>query len=272
MRKKLHKFEKFKLLLEKSNDRKKKKDKDNEDSGDSGGDDFDFDNFNLDTDDDGDNNEENNDDFIDDNNDSGDNGDFNFDDTSDGGDNEDGGEETEEETEEDIDPKDRVFNEDPSYYVEQALKKVERKLISLFDEPTTDEKGRTNTDTASYHNQGVELVDIKTTGMPMNKTLILKYHDNDFSYQLLITVDTKQGIPEKSDIEMNYDMVEFGGVKFKKYDVSNNLLGELDRKKVSLNSIDQDFIDKLNGELDSKYSIDNNFKIEYNEDSGADNE
>jgi hypothetical protein len=247
MRKKLYKFEKFKLLLEKGNDKKKKKD-DGE---------FNFDDFDL-----GDSDEEM-DEPDDGNSDSDkDESDFSEDDDfeSEEEDNFDDNEEEEEEEE----PVEKVFNEDPSYYTEEALKKVERKLTALFEvEEEPDENGRTDKDQSSYQNQGVELMDVKTTGMPMNKTLIMKYHDNDFSYQLLVTVGIQQGIPEKEDVEMDHDMIEFAGVKFKKYDVDNNLLGELDRKKVKLDSIDQDFLDSLNGEMDSKYSIDDNFEIEY---------
>ena len=174
------------------------------------------------------------------------------------------GEEEEEETQLNID---RVFNEDPSYYIREALEKVKRRILSLFEEPNPDKKGRLNRDPSSYYNQGVELLDVRITDLSMNKTLIIKYHDNDFSYHLMITVDLKQGIPDKPDIEMDYSMVEFGGVKFKKYDPSNNLLGQLDRKKVPLKTIDQDFIDSLNGELDSKYSIGDDFEIEYGEDN-----
>lgn len=161
--------------------------------------------------------------------------------------------------------KSKVFNEDPGYYAEQALKKIENKIISLFEEPKSDENGRTEEDPSSYHSQGVELIDVKTTDMPMKKTLIIKYHDDQFVYHLMITIDIDEGIPDKPDIEMDFSMIDECGVKFKKYDLYSNLLGQLDRKKVQIDTIDQDFIDTLNSELDNKYSIKDDFEIEYKE-------
>ena len=102
--------------------------------------------------------------------------------------------------------------------------------------------------------------------MPLNKTLIIKYTNVDdddanvFMFHLMISIDVDQGRPEKPDISMDSSMVTDCGVKFKKYN-SSGLVGELDRSKVDINSIDQDYIDGLNGELDNKYSIDDNFEI-----------
>tara|TARA_R110000772_G_scaffold2410_4_gene8538 strand:- start:29076 stop:29906 length:831 start_codon:yes stop_codon:yes gene_type:complete len=257
MKKRLHKYSEFKLLLEKGRNDNKRGEFNTEEEENSEENEFNFDNVdNRDLDEE---DSEGGDDMFnfdeDDNKDDG-GDDFDFDGDRDSG-----------EDEEEV-PVEKVFNEDPGYYVEQALKKVERKLTSLFEEPETDENGKTNKDPSSYHSQGVELMDVKTTDLAMNKTLIMKYHDDDFTYHLMVTIDLQQGIPEKGDVEMDHSMVEFCGVKFKKYDVSNKLLGELDRKKVKLDTIDQDFIDSLNGELDGKYSIDDNFEIEYGKSDG----
>jgi hypothetical protein len=162
--------------------------------------------------------------------------------------------------------KEETFNENPAHYVEDALKSVELRLVKLFEPPVTDNEKKKEIDPSSYHSQGVELIDIKTTDMPLNKTLIIKYHDDDFSYQLLISVGIEQGKPEKPDMDMDTSKVKECGVKFKKYDIDNNLIGELSRQKVEIDTIDQDFLDTLNAELDEKYSVDNGFEIEYKED------
>ena len=165
------------------------------------------------------------------------------------------GEEIEEE------PKEETFNENPAHYVEDALKSVELRLVKLFEPPVEDNDGKTEVDHSSYHSQGLELDDVKTTDMPLNKTLILKYHDDNFSYHMLMSISIEQGKPEKDTA-----MVKDCGVKFKKYDIDSNLIGELSRQKVEIDSIDQDFLDTLNAELDEKYSVDNGFEIEYKED------
>lgn len=157
----------------------------------------------------------------------------------------------------------KVFNEKPKYYIEEALKSVKRKLESLFEKPKPNKDGRTEVDPNSFYDQGVEILDIKMTDMDMNKTLIMKYHDGEFLYHLLISINIQQGIPEKPDVEMDYTMVKECGVKFKKYDANHDLIGQLDRQSVSIKDIDKDFIDILNSELDEKYSVDNNFEIEF---------
>lgn len=181
-------------------------------------------------------------------------------------DNNEGEEFPDEEEVQEEESKEETFNENPAHYVEDALKSVELRLVKLFEAPTEDSEGKTEVDPSSYHSQGLELVDVKTTDMPLNKTLIMKYHDDNFSYQMLMSISIEQGKPEKDDMDMDTAMVKDCGVKFKKYDIDNNLIGELSRQKVEIDSIDQDFLDTLNAELDEKYSVDNGFEIEYKED------
>ena len=169
-----------------------------------------------------------------------------------------------EQTEEEEPEPEINYNEDPAYYVERSIKSIEQKIINLFENPLENTEDKVaETDPSSYYEQGVELIDVKSTDMPLNKTLIVKYGDNQYVYHLLFTVNIDQGLP-KNDKEMSSDMIEECGVKFKKYDEENKLIGEIERKKVSISDINQDFIDTLNGELDQKYSVGNDeFEIEY---------
>jgi hypothetical protein len=169
------------------------------------------------------------------------------------------GEETEEDEEEE---KEITYNEDPSYYVENSIKTIERTITQLFENPLEDAEDKiAETDPSSYYEQGVELINIKKTDMPLNKTLIVKYHDSEYTYHLLFTVNIEQGISKDGE-EMNSDMIEQCGVKFKKYDLENKLIGEIEKKKIDIKDINQDFIDTLNGELDTKYSVKDDFEIE----------
>jgi len=162
-----------------------------------------------------------------------------------------------------------VYNESPEYYVKDVLKTLERKLANLFAEPEIQKDQKKEIDPSSYAAQGLVLDDIDTTDMPLNKTLILTYSDteNDFKYKLMISISIDAGIPEKGDINMDSSMVKECGVKFKKYKNETEFIGELDREKVEISSINQDFLDNLNAELDKKYSVDNGFDIEYTDDS-----
>jgi hypothetical protein len=172
---------------------------------------------------------------------------------------EEGTEDEDEDEEEPVDPEEDIkYDENPSYYINQRLNQIENKIMNMFAEPEDNDKS----DMTKYYNQGVELLDVKRTRMPMSKTLIVKYQDSNFIYHLLFTVKLEQAQPT-GDEAMSTDEIDFCGVKFKKYNLENTLLGEIDRKKVEIKNINQDFIDSLNGEIDDKYSLDDGFEIEY---------
>lgn len=251
--KRIKKYNEFKLIREAKGD-------ENEEE-------FNFDDFEGSEDEESNDGDENSDEM------SGDGSDFDFgDDTEEnteggdefGGDNGEPDMEEEEVEVEDL----STYNEDPSAYITQQLKRLENRLVTLFENPQKpDEDGRVDDkDPSAYYNQGVELLDMKTTDMPMNKSLTVKYHDEEFLYHLIITVNIEEGMSEKPEDEMDTDQVEECGIKFKKYDMEDNLIGELEKKKIKISEIDQDYIDTLNGNLDSKYSVDNNFEIEYGKD------
>lgn len=159
------------------------------------------------------------------------------------------------------------YLQDPSYYINQALNVVKNNIVALFDEPTPNEENVVESEPSSYYAQNMQLLDIKYTDMPMNKSLIIKYEDSKYLYHLIITIKIDQGRIEMNiDGDDNITEIDNCGVKLKKYDNENNMLGQLDRQKVLLKDINQDFIDTLNIELDEKFSIQTDeFEIEYKE-------
>jgi thymidylate synthase len=171
-----------------------------------------------------------------------------------------------EDEDEDEEPKEITYNEDPSHYISNSIDRIENIISDLFENPLENTKPgeEIEKDPSSYVEQGVELLSLKKTNMPMNKTLIAKYADNNFMYHLYFTINIEQGVAEEGE-EMDSNNIEECGIKFKKYDLENNLIGELERKKVPISEINQDYIDSLNGELDNKYSVKDEFEIEYEE-------
>lgn len=167
-------------------------------------------------------------------------------------------EEMEEEPEPEID-----YNEDPDYYAAKSIETIQNRLESLFEEPQKDNKDIVEKDPSSYVEQGVQLMDSKVTDMPLNKTLMMKYADSQFIYQLFVTVNIEQPKPKEGD--MDSSQIEECAIKFKKYNMENELIGEIERRKVNISELDQDTLDTLNAELDEKYSVDNDFEIEYKE-------
>lgn len=168
--------------------------------------------------------------------------------------------ETEEEVEEPDTEEQNNYAQNASYYATEALSLIELKLIKLFEEPVNKE----DIDPTSYYAQGIELVELKKTDMPLNKTLILKFLDSQFVYHVLFTIKIDQGLIDQKVSKDDSTDITTCGLKFKKYDLDEDLVGQIDRMNVNIEDIDQDFIDKLNAELDQKYSIvGDDFEIEY---------
>ena len=174
-----------------------------------------------------------------------------------------------EETEKTVKDFSDEYLQDPSYYINQALNVVKNKIVSLFDEPKPNKEDNTvNVDPSSYYAQNMVLLDIKYTDMPLNKSLIIKFEDSNYLYHLIITIKIDQGKIELDNGDENITEIDNCGVKLKKYDKENNLVGQLDKNKVLLDDINQDFIDTLNNELDEKFNVQSDdFEIEYEKDN-----
>lgn len=160
------------------------------------------------------------------------------------------------------------YLQDPSYYINQALNVVKNNIVKLFEEPAPDPDKTVELDPSSYYAQNMQLMDIKYTDMPLNKSLIIKYNDSKYLYHLIITIKIDQGkIEVEKDGDDNLSEIDNCGVKLKKYNnEADNLVGQIDKQKVLLKDINQDFIDTLNAELDNKFSVDTDeLGIEYKE-------
>lgn len=130
-------------------------------------------------------------------------------------------------------------SEDLPYIVSSAITDIELKVAKMF-EPSEDDP--------SYYDLGLELLDVNKTDMPSNKMLIVKYQDENFIYQVIFIVPNN--IDNMEDGEINQCII-----KFKKYNLENNIVGQIKRSDVPIEDIDQDLIDSLNAEVDEKYSI-----------------
>jgi len=149
----------------------------------------------------------------------------------------------------------KTYNQNKSYYVEEKLNIIKNKVLGLFKEP---QEG--NQEVNNFYTQGLVVMDVKLTDMPLYKTLIIKYQGDNFLYHLYITIDREQ--PNISNGDYNTEDLEYCGVKLKKYDLQDNLLGEIDRQTTLIEEINQDFLDKLNIDIDEKYSLGDDFEIQ----------
>jgi len=179
-------------------------------------------------------------------------------------DNEDGNENSDEDEDEDIEEEESTetnYDQNPSYYANQAIDIVTNRLVKLFQKESEEQLIK-DRDESNYANNGVELIEVDKTETPLRKSVVIKYKDESFTYHLFITANIMKVNPDDEDTK-NIKLV---GIKFKKYaetDSGESLLGDLERKSEDISVIDRDYLDKLNAELDDKYSIDDDFDMEF---------
>ena len=177
------------------------------------------------------------------------------------------------------------IKEVPETYVKHVLSKLRNKIIKMF----SDEKDG-NTQIMNYTDMkvkkrkdkgGMSLKDLGLTLDDENLDKFPKIYDNfkiifsdeDFRYDLIITIDLKDAVPQKNNANSQEEEPEkdFSDndikkcqLKFKKYDTEKyDLKGEI-IKTVDIKSIDEDLLIKLKVELDEEYGSgeEEKFKIE----------
>lgn len=146
----------------------------------------------------------------------------------------------------------------PEEYVKIALMKIKTKLENMFSNSNPDrvEKigERKPEGTSSLSDFGVELQSCELSRY--SKTLDnvkLKYSDNNALYDLTISIDLKEAVPEIQEGEFSDKDIKNCHVKFKKYDSDEfNLIGEIS-KNIEIKDIDEDFLVSLKIEIDDEF-------------------
>ena len=135
---------------------------------------------------------------------------------------------------------DLTYKNNANTYMKEAIKLIEVKLQNIFN-------GEDITD--------MQLEDIKTISMPITERLILKFSDSMYLYDLVFSIHLSE-VVDNMDGDFDSSKIENVGVRFKKYDKDDNLLGQLDKKKVKMEDISEDLFSILNQELDEKFNLD----------------
>jgi len=128
------------------------------------------------------------------------------------------------------------FNETPEYYTDQAIMLIKKEMSGLFDVEETD----------------LELLDERETDMPMSNTYTLKYTDGSFIYSFIVNIPLNQSVQSEQGDEMSTKMVKYCGVKMKKYDLDEKILGQLDKQRVKIANVNKNFVMELSVELDEQ--------------------
>lgn len=139
-------------------------------------------------------------------------------------------------------PVDTTYKNSANTYMKEAIKLIEVKLQNIFD---GESEGVTD----------MQLEDIKTMSMPLTERLILKFSDSMYLYDLVFSIHLNE-VVDNMDEDFDSSKIENVGVRFKKYDRDDNLLGQLDKKKIKMEEISEDLFSILNQELDEKFNLD----------------
>jgi hypothetical protein len=164
----------------------------------------------------------------------------------------------------------------PENYVATALNQLKRKLDKIFDNESKElprilkpeELAKVDSSKMTFKDLGVKLESSEISKYSkLYDSLTIKFTDDSNTYTLIIMIDIKEAIPEKSKEEeekdFDIDDIESAYIKFKKYDLDTfEIIGQLS-KNVKIKDINEEFLIDLKIELDEKFSDDDEeFEIE----------
>lgn len=162
----------------------------------------------------------------------------------------------------------------PEEYVKIALMKIQTKLKNMF----AGQVGDNEVETIGHKNSreggqsladfGVELQSCELSAYSRTQDNVkVKYSDAESLYDLTISIDLKEAVPEDEEKDFSDEDIKNCHIKFKKYDQDQfELLGEIS-KDIKISEIDEDLLVKLKIEIDDKFGGGGNeeFEIETEE-------
>ena len=157
------------------------------------------------------------------------------------------------------------FNDTPEFYIREALKVIEEKIKEMFEDQIDleDEKGKEGNSSimkAKANAKDKSKITFKDLGIQLDcpieiskYSLTVKFSDVNLSYNLLILIEIKEGIPKDPTKDFSFEDVENCFIKFKKYERDTfTLCGPPLTKNVKIKDIDEEFLIDLKIELDEK--------------------
>ena len=166
----------------------------------------------------------------------------------------------------------------PERYIENVLRKLKTKFEKMFSYDMVDQgevkkfgdKSRENSENISFKDLNLELQSLELSKYSkIYDNLKLKFSDEQFLYDMTITIDLKDAVPDESegeDKDFSTEDIENCQIRFKKYDSDTfDLKGEL-IKTVAVKDIDEDLLVDLKLKLDDEYGgEEEEFEIETEE-------
>lgn len=165
----------------------------------------------------------------------------------------------------------QVTNDTPENYIDMLLIKLKGKIERMFSsyEDSEDEnmdvrkarKLSKEKSTFKEFNLRLDSCEVSKVSQ-LNDNLTVKFSDDDNTYNLLISINTKFALPTDNTKDFTINDIKQCYIKFKKYDLDTfEVIGQI-TKNTDPNKIDEDFIINLKIELDEMFGDEENFKIE----------
>ena len=188
------------------------------------------------------------------------------------------------------------FQDPPEEYIKVALMKLKKKVESFFEDAEEEvkddiinqggededqgreeimtfkkamergEKEESKKSKMSLSDFGVKLESCEVSRYSaLYDSLTVKFSDPEGWYNLFLTIpleDVVKSAKEKEEGDFSDKDVEDCSIKFKKYGMDNELIGQLGPNKYKISDIDEEFLVNLKIELDDEYGEDEEFEIE----------
>lgn len=165
----------------------------------------------------------------------------------------------------------------PEEYIKTTLVKLQKTIESFFED-SNDQQGEEpnigKTDMAKAKERGKERqkdeskmsfkdLGIKLESSEMSKysaiydSLTVKFSDNDYMYNLYITIPLEEGINKDKSKDFSDQDIKKCSYKFKKYEVQDfTLIGQLGPKTIDISEINEEFLVSLKIDLDEQFGGD----------------
>lgn len=172
-----------------------------------------------------------------------------------------------------------TINEVPERYVENVLRKLKTKFEKMFAFDYVEDGEVKKFGEVSDEEEKKSKVSLKDFNLELQScefskyskvfdNLRVKFSDEKYLYDLLITIDLKDAVPKDPTKDFSDEDIETCQIKFKRYDIDTfDLLGEI-IKTVNIKDINEDQLVELKLQIDKEYgSEEEEFEIETEEES-----
>lgn len=171
------------------------------------------------------------------------------------------------------------MHDTPESLIEVVLKQIKVKIDRMFEfqeqeeEPNPNDVVGKSIEQAKKDSKDNTKMTFKDLGVRLESSevskysqqydsLTVKFSDDNSMYNLYLTIDVKDAIPEDPESDFTTDDIKKCFIKFKKYDLDTlDVVGQI-TKNAEIDNIDEDFLINLKIDVDEKFGDTEEFEIE----------